>query len=146
VDVPFLVTPDGLERLRGELVSAASSLDAVGAGVGRSAIDADWQGTGQHAYAERATWLTGLCRDAAGRLAAEARRVAGLEEQLFAELAVLRRLEHEVADTLDRLALAAASDAGGTLRAALTEIRDHLPLTGSPAWHEVSTRVLGLVP
>lgn len=146
MDIPFVVTPDGLERLRGELMAAAGHLDGVGGRVQASATSPDWQGVGERAYAEQASALAAQCRSAADRLGSDARRVAGLEERLVAELQVLRRLEYEVADALSRLAVAAARDVSGTLRATLGALRDQLPLSGSPLWHGVATRVLALAP
>ena len=143
MDLPLMVSPANLARLRDELTGASRRIGHVSGQAGQQAIPGPWQGGAQHAFASASRTVGAQCLELSERLAAIAARVERLEEQLAEELAVLDHIEHGVLGALHRLAAAAVTDATGEARRIYDRVSQRLPMRGSPHWHELAHLIGG---
>jgi uncharacterized protein YukE len=137
----LLVSPERLSRLRDQLASTAAQLAATAERVEQLARDDGWQGSAQRAFATGARSASSRCRELSRRLQTDARRIEHCHEQLVTELAVLRRLEHEVLGTLHRIAGRLTDDLTGRLRGVYDDVVGRLPVSGSPDWRPLAARL-----
>ncbi len=142
MDLPLLVSPDKLHRLRDELSATAGQLGRIADQADRLGLDNGWRGGAQRSFALASQAAGARCRELSQRLASDAARVERLEDQLAAELAVLHRLEHEVMGALHRLAVRAVDDVTGEARSLYDRVRSRLPGHGSPGWRDVASSLL----
>lgn len=142
MDLPLLVSPSSLERLRDQLAVTARQLGLISAQVEQLGREDGWAGAAHRAFAAAALGAGSRCTDLSRRLLADSARVDRLAQDLAAELAVLHRLEHEVMGALGRLATRALDDATGTGRTLYAEVRRHLPGSGSPGWRGLAARLV----
>jgi uncharacterized protein YukE len=141
----LLVSPDRMFRLRDQLTGCAGQLAAVAERVGQLGGDPGWQGDAQRAFARQGLRVGDECTELARRLRADAARVEHCGEQLAEELAVLRRLEHEVLATLHHLAGRLVSDVTGHVRQVYDDVVRRLPSPGSPDWRPLAARLAAAV-
>lgn len=143
MDLPLLVSQRSLGRLRDQLTAAAGQLGRVAAEVDGVALQVGWRGNAQRAFAAVAASTGRHCLELSARLLIDAARVERLEAELAAELAVLRRLEHEVLGALHRLAARAVDDTTGEARSLYDRVRQRLPGSGSPRWRDLASTLVG---
>lgn len=141
----LLVSPDRLARLRDQLTATAGQLAAVAERVEQLGRGQGWRGDAQQAFDGATSRLGGQCAELARRVRADADRVERCRGQLADELAVLRRLEHEVLGTLHRLAGRFADDVTGRVRQVYDDVVRRLPTPGSPDWRPLASRLANAV-
>jgi uncharacterized protein YukE len=141
----LFVTPDRLARLHDQLTGCAGQLAAVAERVDQLGREPGWQGDAQRAFAAQALRVGGHCAELARRVRADAGKVERCAEQLAEELAVLRRLEHEVLGTLHRLAGRLLDDVTGHVRQVYDDVVRRLPSPGSPDWRPLAADLAAAV-